>query len=543
MRLLLVPALLLVLHGCSGRELAFESGELLIRTRLEQAFETGVGATERLTISEAVAPLAPDSALRLEIDGRFDSIEVYVGIDDADRLLTKTAGIAADRYALLIPLSAADRFDTILVRGLGADEAFAVSGVGFANRTFAATFAERVVLDTAIKVSHRTGNPQVIYELGLSELLEDVRAGSTPSGIEITYRSSRSLSSIASRRSDGEDAVTTFELSSSQGVTADYRFTPAHSEGTVFLHEAAVGFIPERLRINSGPGFSLSGVRLSRSSESDPIPADLAAILEYDQLHWRDEAFELFRWARYPSILIIDTRSYSVQASFFKRLAFFVEKRGFAGRVLTDPELVGRHGWNAHDYKAIDLAAFFSVIDPGQLTAEELTLRRVLRTAGIIRDRDSGFSAGDGGIISISRESPPSVRRRFLIHEGFHGLFFANKEYRTRVSQIWAKLGENERRLWRRLFESLSYNSNDEYLMINEFQAYLMQQPAREVDRYFLGSVMPRLKNISSLDSSFVDRVIAESPSMFTRAARLLAESAAETAGIQEEIFSLVRIR
>ena len=49
-------------------------------------------------------------------------------------------------------------------------------------------------------------------------------------------------------------------------------------------------------------------------------------------------------------MLIFDTASYAVQARFFRRLAFYVEKQGYRGRLLTDAELGSRRGYNAHDY-------------------------------------------------------------------------------------------------------------------------------------------------------------------------------------------------
>ena len=51
--------------------------------------------------------------------------------------------------------------------------------------------------------------------------------------------------------------------------------------------------------------------------------------------------------------------SYEIQDAFFKRLAFFVEKAGHAGRIESLSALGGLHGYNAHDYRAEDLARFF----------------------------------------------------------------------------------------------------------------------------------------------------------------------------------------
>ena len=82
------------------------------------------------------------------------------------------------------------------------------------------------------------------------------------------------------------------------------------------------------------------------------------AVLLYDPEHWRQPDYELFSWTRFPGILIMDTASYAVQSRFFKRLAFYVEKRGYRGRLIPEEEFAGLHGFNAHDYRAEDLARF-----------------------------------------------------------------------------------------------------------------------------------------------------------------------------------------
>ena len=100
------------------------------------------------------------------------------------------------------------------------------------------------------------------------------------------------------------------------------------------------------------------------SAEHAPIPSDLGLVGSYyPRSAWRQSDYELFAWNLYPSILIFDMRSYEVQSRFFKRLAFFVEKRGFRGEMLSDAELAARHGWNAHNYRPEDLAGFYNVAD------------------------------------------------------------------------------------------------------------------------------------------------------------------------------------
>jgi len=90
--------------------------------------------------------------------------------------------------------------------------------------------------------------------------------------------------------------------------------------------------------------------------------------------------------------LILETADYQVQDRLLKRLAFFLEKSGFRGRVASDAEIADIHGWNAHDYRAEDLARFFNDALQKEkekneeiLTPEERELEALLAAEGIIR--------------------------------------------------------------------------------------------------------------------------------------------------------------
>mgnify|MGYP000928978100 CR=1 FL=1 len=74
------------------------------------------------------------------------------------------------------------------------------------------------------------------------------------------------------------------------------------------------------------------------------------------------EEYRWYRWDLLPSVILFDFRNYDIQDAYLKRLAFFVEKRGFVGRLAPNQEIAPLHGWNAHDYKAEDLARFFACV-------------------------------------------------------------------------------------------------------------------------------------------------------------------------------------
>ena len=189
----------------------------------------------------------------------------------------------------------------------------------------------------------------------------------------------------------------------------------------------------------------------------------------------------------FPDIIILDTIDFAVQDRTFTRIAYFLEKRGFRGRLLRNSQLAGRHGWNAHDYGPDGLASFFNAAEDVQfaLNPEEVALRTLAMDQGIL-SRDQGrFLPGRGGILGLSRSSTPIERRYLLTHESFHGIFFSSQEYRDFCFRLWDSLTPGEREFYRSFLDSLGYDSADEFLAVNEFQAYLMQQPLEYAPAYF----------------------------------------------------------
>ncbi|HOM22537.1 MAG TPA: hypothetical protein PK292_01865 [Termitinemataceae bacterium] len=227
-----------------------------------------------------------------------------------------------------------------------------------------------------------------------------------------------------------------------------------------------------------------------------PLSVDPAVILAYRQDRWRDSRYELFSWDRYPSILIFDMASYALQDRFFKRLAFFVEKKGFRGKLWKDEEIEEFRGWNAHDYRAEDLAQFFSVAAATAfpLNQEEQELRELLLANGIIQKGDdlSPYLPGRGAVLSIARGAEEYLRTLFLVHESFHGLFFIDPEFQEFAGARWKKLDLKAKRFLAGYFslDSLQYDTANEYLMKNELMAYVLQQNVGAASHYF-GSVLP----------------------------------------------------
>lgn len=244
---------------------------------------------------------------------------------------------------------------------------------------------------------------------------------------------------------------------------------------------------------------------LSDFSSLIPLKTDPGMILKTKAEVWRNSEYELYEWDRFPNVLFFDTKNFQVQSDFFTRLAFFAEKKGFIGKILTDSQLKGLHGYNAHDYSAKTLAEFFTKAEPmGVLNQKELLLKDILLKNGVIIQNASSYIPGVGAVISLSKESPEYNRVTFLSHESWHGIYFINEDFRNAVSAVYYTIDSKSLDFITEYWQSqpsLNYDPSDIYLMNNEFMAYIMQQPLKSVSKYFVhlasrGSVMKALPEL-----------------------------------------------
>lgn len=219
----------------------------------------------------------------------------------------------------------------------------------------------------------------------------------------------------------------------------------------------------------------------------NPIKADPVLVILWQRENWRNSAYEIFKWDRFPSLLIFDFADYEIQDRMLKRLAFFVEKKGFRGHLSHDHEIAHLHAWNAHDYKADDLARFFDTARKTNfpLLDEEWELEKILLNEGIIRREQGNITEGYGGIISIAREAPDFLRYRFMVHEAFHGLFFIDEEFRDFSRRRWEQFPSGAKRFLVSYFDYRDYDTKDEYLIVNEFMGHVLQQSVSGAADYF----------------------------------------------------------
>jgi hypothetical protein len=288
------------------------------------------------------------------------------------------------------------------------------------------------------------------------------------------------------------------------------------------------------LRVTSGGG-DLSGVIVSWNraipsvtpdDPNVPVTADPHMVIEWPQLAWRRSDREVFSWDRFPTVLIFDTASYAVQDRYFKRLAFFVEKKGWRGKLWKDADIEGQHAYYAHDYRADSLAEFFTraAAENFPLNDEERELRAILLAEGIIRKGGSGYAAGAGAIISISRESESYLRYLFMAHEGYHGIYFTDPDFRAKVDEVAGAMDKRAIDYLQSYFTivaSLGYDTSDPYLMRNELMAYLMQQPLDRVGPYFAENISDRFLRHNG-DKKLADWVMATKGEEFAAAAQKL---------------------
>ena len=276
------------------------------------------------------------------------------------------------------------------------------------------------------------------------------------------------------------------------------------------------------LRVTYGKNLAVNDA----ANSSSPILADPSMIIEWPVSSWRRSDREVFAWDHFPSVIIFDTANYAVQDKLFKRLAFFVEKQGYRGKFLTDAEMADLHGYNAHDYRAESLAAFFAEAKKISfpLNSDEVDLESILLAEGIIRKEGSSYVAGAGAVISISRESESYLRYLFMAHEGFHGIYFVDPDFRAEVSSVYKSMDPRAIKYLETYFtivDGLGYDITDSYLMENEFMAYLMQQPEDRIEKYFTENISERFLRYKG-DQKLDEYIESTGASEFVRAAHEL---------------------
>jgi len=252
--------------------------------------------------------------------------------------------------------------------------------------------------------------------------------------------------------------------------------------------------VPDKIALDVKTGTQATSFCVIRTKATPELPQIDPGFLVY-RAPLNDKPYYVARWDLRPEVLLFLFKDYATQDRYLKRLAFFVEKMGFVGRLAQDSEIADLHGWNAHDYRPEDLARFFdtAATQKFSLSAEETELRELLIKEGVIVKSGAKIAPGKGAIVSIAQESPAYLQYRFLAHELSHALFFTDSRYRDLVLSLYQQLTDDEKWFLIRYFRWMRYNVDSSYLMANEMQAYLVQQPLNDLEKYFSSTLGDRL--------------------------------------------------
>ncbi|MFP4431351.1 MAG: hypothetical protein ACLFPV_08890 [Spirochaetaceae bacterium] len=493
------------------------------------AFDEGEGYQIRLEVSGEEADLPVDRYLKVSYAG--DASGAYLEVLPAGPETTvpgriafppgsASAAGASGETELVVPLTDSRAFEGLRIGRDAEGSEFTLTGVALVEPWRGVSFAgERLVLTAGSRVSR-----DVELQAWGIELPPRPESGAH---LVVAY----TADPAAFEEFDGEPVTAGVELSDEAGNRRVFTLRLRPGERRVQLYPWVVGFSPGQLRfLSRGSPARLDEVVWVAPSEGQAVTAELGTVLDY-RPETLQEDYTLFRWSLYPDVLLMDFASYRVQSSYLKRLAFFVEKRGFRGRVASFAELADRHGWNAHNYAPEGLAGFFSAasdISPEEealklLALEEGIILRAEEPAGGTSDDD--YLAGAGGILSVSQESNPILRRLLLTHEATHGVFYSEPAFVDAVWEVWNAQSPEFRDAWRLFLSSMTYDPADEYLMVNEFQAYLLQQPIENLGPYLNSRIVPRIRGRYS--DAFLSRFVQDS----LEAGRLVNEALFRTTG------------
>jgi hypothetical protein len=245
-----------------------------------------------------------------------------------------------------------------------------------------------------------------------------------------------------------------------------------------------------------GINFAAFGMLASATSSMTPVPGDFKTILGA-----KSSELVVWRLAENSNILVFDFPTLSNQGDMFNRITQLTEQ--FAApykRVLSGEEFgkyleaVNRTKANfayGHDVLVSELVLFFNLADRDkvELTPGEVALREFLVQQGLIRSWRGITQALKPDLVVVTvpqtRERgdgeprvTESARRAVLTHELSHGEYYTNSYYAKYCQKFWAEtLTDNQREIFTKFLSKYNYSVNQDELLINEMQAYLMFTP------------------------------------------------------------------
>ena len=229
----------------------------------------------------------------------------------------------------------------------------------------------------------------------------------------------------------------------------------------------------------------------------DAVQADFSQVFDS-----RTGELTVWQMAENPSIYIFDFPGLTYQGRSFNRITQFTEQQTTEPypKVLSNQELA-RYVEAArrtqadfafgHDVLISELVQFFNFAlrDKVELNPEEIVIREFLMEQGLVRFWRGFYQAMKPGVVVLAipqtqdRKATepmvsPGARYAILLHELAHGEYYANPHYAKYCQRFWYEtMTENQRELFKRFLANFNYVVNNEELLINEMQAYLMFTP------------------------------------------------------------------
>ena len=259
-----------------------------------------------------------------------------------------------------------------------------------------------------------------------------------------------------------------------------------------------------------GKGFNTAGGRIRKLIGIGVLLATLQSAWALDVtkggfeqiLNTKSDALAVWQMTDNPSVYIFDFPGLSYQGRSFNRITQFTEQQTTEPypKVLGNQELAryieAARRTSAdfafgHDVLISELVQFynFALRDKVELNVEEIAVREFLVEQGLIRLWRGFYQAmrPDVVVLAVPQTQDrkagepmvsPGARYAILLHELAHGEYYSNTHYMKFCQRFWYEtLTENQRESFKRFLANFNYAVNNEELLINEMQAYLMFTP------------------------------------------------------------------
>lgn len=326
------------------------------------------------------------------------------------------------------------------------------------------------------------------------------------------------------------------------------------------IYQALLGYDPKRLLITKKPStLKIVGFEYHQATTKglidyqipnngfvapNPLPADIWTILHFPQPQWRQAFLETFSWNLFPDIIIIDFANLEIQDRFVKRIVYFVEKKHYRGKLYSNSTIAPLHGWNANDFSAESLAAFYSLAAKTNfhLNAEEVLLRECLVQWKLIAHQGSLWIPLKGGLLSVARGPQMTELNRTLLlqHECQHGIYFARSDFRKSSEDAYHTMSPSAKSFMKDYLSFYQYDPEDHELMVNETQAYLLQQPIGALTSYLTFNMVKNYARIyPNREAAFRKLAMSNSAAIIKTAHALSEELFRQTGLINGELACL----